>query len=131
MLRKQQAGKKPQCKTDIERSFATGKPLKVNRVHVKLLQFKRYVERFREKRMQERMQDMMDARNIAVQLLNDHSKQYIEAMDMAIMNSNMWRRCIARVKQKVKRVLLECQQKEQIDKTHCSARKFKKQKVAR
>ena len=40
LLRKQQAGKKPQCKTDIERSFATGKPLKVNRVHVKLLQFK-------------------------------------------------------------------------------------------
>ena len=55
------------------RSFATGKPLKVNRVHVQLLQFKRYVERFREKRMQERMQDMMDARNIAVQLLNDHA----------------------------------------------------------
>ena len=40
---------------------------------VQLLQFKRYVERFREKRMQERMQDMMDARNIAVQLLNDHA----------------------------------------------------------
>ena len=59
------------------RSFATGKPLKVNRVHVK---FKRYVERFREKRMQERMQDMMDARNIAVQLLNDHSKQYIDGI---------------------------------------------------
>ena len=82
-------------------------PLQVDRVHVWWLKFKRNVGRVKQQFRDKKMQDMIDARDILTQLLADHDKQYIIGMDIAIMKSRVWRRCIDRVKRKLQMVLLQ------------------------
>ena len=109
------------CTYELLRRFATGRPLQVDRVHVWWLKFKRNVGRVKQQFRDKKMQDMIDARDILTQLLADHDKQYIIGMDIAIMKSRVWRRCIDRVKRKVQMVLLQSQKQEQMDKIYCES----------